>query len=85
MALPTAMVPYTMIGCRAFGRMCRNMIRSRPAPRAVAASTYSSWRSDRKLERTMRQMASHPVSPRTTITVFSPRPRTVAMATARMM
>src|ERR687891_202628 len=49
-----------MIGCSALGRMCRNMMRVREKPSAVAASTYSSRLSDRKLARTMREMPSHP-------------------------
>jgi hypothetical protein len=72
-----------MIGCSALGRMCRNMMRAREKPRARAASMYSRFLSDRKLARTIRVMASHPVSPRTRMTAFSLRPNTVAMATAR--
>jgi hypothetical protein len=41
--------------------------------------------SPRKLERTIRQMPSQPVKPRTTMTVFSPLPSVAAMATASTM
>ena len=61
------------------------MMRDREKPSARAASTNSSSRSDRKLARTMRVMPSQPVRPSTRMTVFSLRPRIVAMATASTM
>ena len=72
--LPTAIVPYTMIGWSAFGRMCRKMMRVRLKASARAASTNSSSLSDRKLARTIRVIASQPVRPSTRMTVFSLRP-----------
>ena len=51
----------------------------------MAASTYSRRFSERKLARTMRAMASQPVTPRTMMIAFSLRPNTDAMATASTM
>src|SRR6266511_3118637 len=50
----TVSVMLTMIGPIAFGRMCLNMMRRSPAPAALAASTYSFSRSERKTPRTTR-------------------------------
>ena len=44
----------TKIGPIVFGIMCLNMIRRSPDPDALAASTYSFSRSERKVPRTMR-------------------------------
>ena len=55
-AVPIVSVAATTIGPIVFGSMCRNMIRTSPAPAAFAASTYSFSRSDRKLPRTIRAM-----------------------------
>ena len=47
-----------------------------PAPAPVLGTT------DKDVLLSMRDMASHPVSPSTRMTAFSLRPKTVAMATA---
>lgn len=48
------------------------------------ASVYSSLRRPRNVALTTRAIDSHPVSPSTTISEFTLRPKTVAMETARM-
>ena len=65
--------------------MWPKIIRFRAKPCAGAASTYSICFRPRKLDRTMRLMASHPVRPSTRMIEFSLRPKIVAMATARTM
>ena len=56
MATATVMVALTMIDPVALGSRCRNMIRVSLAPSALAASTNSFSRKDRKVPRTTRAM-----------------------------
>ena len=64
MAAATTSVALTMIGPMVFGMMCRRMMRVSPEPDALAASTYSFSRSDRKTPRTIRAMPVQKTSAR---------------------